>query len=54
MTTYHSPANGDLFAPTALCGADANDEPDGVLRMHASDMEATCARCRQIRLEGVR
>lgn len=52
MTDYHAPANDDLFAPSALCGAMAGDEPDGVLRMHQPGVEVTCAECRARLLGG--
>lgn len=47
MTEYHAPANGDLFATSAACGATAATEPDGVLRLHQPGLEVTCAECRR-------
>jgi hypothetical protein len=43
---FHLPA-GDLFSPSALCGATASDEPDGILRLHSDFMENTCTACRE-------
>jgi hypothetical protein len=45
---FHAPADGDLFAPRALCGATASDAPDGVLRLHAPGCEVTCWKCRAL------
>lgn len=51
---YHAPADGDLFAPRAACGATASDEPEGVLRMFTPGLEVTCSACRTIVLEADR
>ena len=49
--SYHAPANFDLFAPTALCGATSDSEPDGVLRLHQPGLEVTCSTCRTALLD---
>lgn len=46
MSEYHAPEGGDVFAPRALCGATASEEPDGVLRLYVPGVEVTCAACR--------
>lgn len=48
---YHAPAGGDLFAPSALCGITANDEPDHTLRVHQGSTEVTCVNCRTLLME---
>lgn len=47
---WHAPADGDLFAPRALCGTTAAAEPDGVLRLYRPGVEITCATCRELLL----
>lgn len=52
MAEYHTPAlESDVFATQAACGAEAQTEPGGVLRMHTPGLEVTCAECRRIILE---
>lgn len=51
MTEYHASANGDLFSPTAACGATADTEPDGILHIYQAGLEVTCGECRRTLLE---
>lgn len=49
-TTWH--ASADPLAPNALCGATADTEADGHLRLHSIDQHVTCTACRALLVGG--